>query len=382
MHIEVVTATDAEGLAKKVFAGGNAQFVSVHGGQGAAPGAFAGFAGAAQAVLCATSCQGVMTHDGHTPDLAAFVLRDPDGDYGAAASALGDNPEEAARMALQSALARADRSGEKPDIVWLAVTAGAEEAVLAGLRSVIGDDVPVIGGTAADDDISGAWSVASEDGVFASGVAVSVLFPSRPVSFAYQNGYAPTGASGTVTAVEGRRLREIDGRPAAQVYAEWTGGAVPPAQGDAAQHILSASTFWPLGRESSTVGNVPYYLLAHPAVNYPDGSIDLFAEVSEGEVLTQMNGSSESLISRAGRVAALARSSGQVAPEDVKGALMIYCGGCMLSVQDRLGEVIDGLRAELAPAPFLGVFTFGEQGQMIGAGNRHGNLMISCIIFS
>jgi len=382
MHIEVLTADNAASLAEKVFAEGPVQFVSVHGGQSHAPEAFSDFAQQAQALLCATSCQGVMTHAGHTPGLAAFVLRDPDGDYGSAAGDFGSSPRAAAQAVLERALQRADRPGEKPELVWLAVTAGSEEEVLAGLRDVIGDDVPVIGGTAADDDISGQWKVAGPDGTFGSGLAVSVFFPSRPLSFAYQNGYAPTEHTGTVTAADGRNLLQIDGRPAAEVYSEWTNQSVPVASAGVSRQILSESTFWPLGREITSVGNVPYHLLAHPAVSEADGTIGLFAEVAEGEVLTQMNGSPESLIARAGRVASLACSSGQVSPDAVKGALIIYCGGCMLSVQDRLDEVIDGLRGVLTPAPFLGLFTFGEQGQIVGAGNRHGNLMISCIIFS
>jgi hypothetical protein len=53
----------------------------------------------------------------------------------------------------------------------------------------------------------------------------------------------------------------------------------------------------------------------------------------------------------------------------------------MLSVRERLDEVVAGVNASLDGAPFLGAFTFGEQGALLKAGNRHGNLMISCIIF-
>ena len=94
-----------------------------------------------------------------------------------------------------------------------------------------------------------------------------------------------------------------------------------------------------------------------------------------------MNGSADSLTARAGRVASLARATGRLDQAAISGALMIYCGGCMLSVRDRLDEVTDGVNSALDGAPFLGAFTFGEQGALVRAGNRHGNLMISCIIF-
>ena len=61
---------------------------------------------------------------------------------------------------------------------------------------------------------------------------------------------------------------------------------------------------------------------------------------------------------------------------------MIYCGGCMLTVQDTLDEVVSGVETAWGGAAVLGAFTFGEQGRIVGAGSRHGNLMISCIVFA
>ncbi|MEL7344767.1 MAG: FIST C-terminal domain-containing protein, partial [Pseudomonadota bacterium] len=181
---------------------------------------------------------------------------------------------------------------------------------------------------------------------------------------------------------EGRRVKEIDDRPAFEVYKEWTKTAFPvPPEGNAMHSILSESTLMPLGRKVAELGGVSSYLLAHPSAAGPSGDIDLFATVKAGEVLTLMSGTEDGLIRRAGRVADLARATGGMENEPVAGALMIYCGGCMLSVRDRLDEVVEGVATALGGAPFLGAFTFGEQGAILGAGNRHGNLMISCIVF-
>jgi len=61
---------------------------------------------------------------------------------------------------------------------------------------------------------------------------------------------------------------------------------------------------------------------------------------------------------------------------------MVYCGRCMLAVQDHMDEVVHGVVQAIPDTPFLGVFTFGEQGMVMDSDNRHGNLMISCILFS
>ncbi|MEM6900464.1 MAG: FIST C-terminal domain-containing protein [Pseudomonadota bacterium] len=359
----------------------NADFIAVHGNCDADLGTLK-LGDVKGHVHGATSCLGAMTDAGVSEGAGLFVIEDPDGAYGTAMAALGTDPANAAREATLAALRRADRIGETPDLIWVSSTPGSEEDVLTGIETVVGPDVPIIGGSAADNSVSGDWHVFNASGQITEGVIVSVLFPSCSVSFAYHNGYAPTAAGGTVTRVEGRRVHEIDHRPALDVYREWTSNAVDgvdPSQDS--QSILSESTLWPLGRKVAELDGVSSYLLAHPAMANGDGSIDLFATVEEGEFLTQMNGTETSLVERAGRVVSLARAAGQMEAQPIAGALMVYCGGCMLSVRERLDEVIGGVSQALDSAPFLGTFTFGEQGQILGAGNRHGNLMISCIVF-
>ena len=330
----------------------------------------------------ATSCLGAMTHKGKTGGVAIFCISDPDGAYGTGMARFCGDPRNAAAEATNKALLDADRIGEQPELVWVSATPGSEEDIVEGIQDIIGAEIPIIGGSAADNSVSGDWLVFDGTSTESEGVIVSVLFPSRPISFAYQNGYSPTEKQGRVTKAKGRTVEEIDGKPAMDVYAEWTGGAVPtvPA-GQGSDAILGASTLWPLGREINQVGQVPFYLLAHPATAHESGAMDLFATVEEGEELTLMNGTKQSLVERAGRVAALARETGRMSDAPISGALMIYCGGCMLSVQDEIPEVVSGVNDALGGAPFLGAFTFGEQGALLNAGNRHGNLMISCIVF-
>lgn len=380
MKIRVLSIT-AQAGAEAVQELRSASFVAVHGTCSLDPHAL-GLVELQGQVHGATSCLGAMSHAGVTDGVAVFAIDDPDGAYGTAMLPFDPDSYSAARAATIQALAAADRLGEKPELVWVSSTPGTEEAILAGIESVIGTDVPIIGGSAADNDVSGQWFVFDKSRREAAGVVVTVMFPSRPVSFAYHNGYSPTEKSGTVTRIEGRRVIEIDHRPAFEVYREWCEGAVSLDPGDPGmQSILSDSTLAPLGRRVAELDGLPSYLLAHPAAANTAGALELFATVEEGEVLTCMTGTQAGLIDRAGRVAALARAAGGMETSPIAGALMVYCGGCMLSVRDRLEEVVAGVAGSLGPAPFLGTFTFGEQGQIIGAGNRHGNLMISCIVF-
>jgi len=334
----------------------------------------------------ATSCKGVMTDKGlYTQEgigASAFCIWDADGDYGSACVAAKDDPKLAAVKATLLALEAAGRNGESPTIIWLSTSPGAEEAVLVGIESVVGKRVPILGGSAADNDISGNWQVFDKTQSASEGVTVSVLFPSTEVSFAYHNGYAPTNTSGVVTKVKGRVLCEIDNRPAAHVLDEWTQGKVIPESNRYPISILSESTLSPLGRYLDDVRGLPYFLLVHPSEAYQDGSIGLFSDVQLGETLTLMEGSIESLTARAGKVAGLSAKLGNMSSDNISGGLMVYCGGCMLAVEDHMDDVISGVRHALPATPFLGVFTFGEQGVVIDGSNHHGNLMISCILFS
>ncbi|MEO0819357.1 MAG: FIST N-terminal domain-containing protein [Pseudomonadota bacterium] len=340
----------------------------------------------AKALHGGTSCLGVMAGGRMRAEggmgIGCFALWDEEGAFGTGLAPLGDDPRGAARTAVARALEAAGRPGEAPELVWLTAAPGAEEALIAGIEDGVGANVPILGGSAADNDLSGAWQVFDANACLGAGVAVSVLFPSRPVETAYQSGYAPTAVSGAVSQVDGRRVHEIDGRPASTVYAEWTGGAVAPDTSAGPATILSESTLHPLGRHAGDVADVPFYLLAHPATAHPDGSIELFADVAPGERLTLMTGSPDSLVRRAGRVASLAAERGTMAREDIAGALVIFCGGCMLAVRERMDEVAAEVDRALGGAPSLGLFTFGEQGAVLGERNRHGNLMISCVTFA
>ncbi len=330
----------------------------------------------------ATSCLGALTQDHPIAPVAAFCITDPDGSYGSACRSFDQGTADAARDAVRAALLTADRLGETPDLVWISATPGTEEDVIAGIQDVIGADVPIIGGSAADNSVEGNWFVMDRARKEAAGLVVTVMFPSTPISFAYHSGYSPTGQSGRVTKIDGRCLQEIDGRPAMEVYEDWTRQTVRRDGSSGPQTILGDSTFWPLGREVSDVSGVPFYLLAHPATAHHSGEIDLFATLSEGEEITFMTGTLDTLTKRAGRVAHLARKLVPDPSKPIAGALMIYCGGCMLAVQSHLDRVRGGVNDALGGAPFLGAYTFGEQGSLVDTGNRHGNLMISCIVFT
>jgi hypothetical protein len=74
--------------------------------------------------------------------------------------------------------------------------------------------------------------------------------------------------------------------------------------------------------------------------------------------------------------------AGLSAPDkQVAGALIIYCAGCMMAVQDDMAAVAENFRTSVGGQPFLGFYTFGEQGCALLSENTHANLMMSMIVF-
>jgi hypothetical protein len=331
-----------------------------------------------------SSCLGTMSNAGYHSQqgygLGLIAFSEDEGDFGAALVKQSDNPEKAAVQAMQKAISNADRPGELPDLVWLNAAPGQEEAILQGITSVIGNNVPVMGGSSADNDISGRWWQFCSQHIETDGVLLIAMYPQCQVGLSFHSGYAPTTHSGTVTKAENRLIYSIDDQPAAQVYNEWTNGLVDAQlQGG---NILQISTFRPLGREAGRIEDVPYYALLHPEQILDHGAIRLFSNIKTGERITLMSGSLSSLSSRAGSVASGILKRHEWDNQQLAGALVVYCAGCMLGIQEHMNEVVTGLNTTLGRTPFHGMFTFGEQGCFIDGINRHANLMISVVVFA
>lgn len=337
------------------------------------------------AVHGSTTCRGLLSQDGHRKgangSFGLLALRDPAGSYGTSCGSF-ESDAAAATVALHRALESAGRPGELPDLVWLASSPGNEEEVLSALQTELGPSVTILGGSAADDDITGQWCVFDHLGeCHQTGVVVSVLFPSTSIATAFHSGYEPTGTEWKVTRAAGRELYELDGQPACEAYDLATDGLASKALASSGDSLLQLSTLSPLGRVDSRIGSIPMYILSHPAHANPDGSISLFSEVQQGESLTLMTASQDELLQRPRHVFQSALDEAGWQPEEIAGAFLIYCAGCMLAVEDSIESVAASLQSLMPNIPFLGTFTFGEQGQFLGGKSRHGNLMISCVLF-
>jgi hypothetical protein len=138
----------------------------------------------------------------------------------------------------------------------------------------------------------------------------------------------------------------------------------------------------PIGRYIDEIFGVKMYLLSHPHMVIKENkALSMFTEFKEGDEIFLMTGHKNALIYRAKQV--IDRALGFKKLERIKGAINIYCGGCVGAIMNDIEQVIKQYNYSLKDAPYVGAATFGEQGCFIGKEkhNRHGNLMADSIIF-
>jgi hypothetical protein len=329
-----------------------------------------------------TSFQGVFSPSGFTRGLHVLTGEPSDTVEAKAVSRAVGGLRARSEASAAAAELRSMHGGAGPASILMHATPGFEERVLEGIDDAFGGNPPpVYGGSAADDTISGEWKVFHNDILTGEGFVLVGFWSKRRVFGSFVAGYAPTTTRGTVTAANGRVIKTIDGKPAAQIYNEWTHGGIAAQMSGGT--VLAATTLRPLGRVVDKVGAVPRYLLSHPHEVQKDGSLALFTDVAVGDELVLMLGTEAALLERTNQVANRALASGG-ADEPLSGSILIYCGGCVGALGDNVPDVSNMFKKQLHGAPFVGAATFGEQGCFTGpkAMNRHGNLMCNAIMFA
>jgi hypothetical protein len=327
-----------------------------------------------------TSYQGVFSREGFFRG-AALLAGEPRDGLRVAAVARRASASDARETARAATTALVAALNGKPRMVLMHATPGFEERIVEGIESAIGREVAVFGGSAADDSIAGGWQVFAGTTVIEQGFMLAAFSSPEDIHGGFLGGYLPTSHSGRVTKSDGRKVIEIDRRPAALVYNEWTDGIIADEVRDGGGVVLLKTNLQPVGRVAAESMGVPMRVLCHPH-EVTGSALTFFCEIPAGEEITLMLASETQLISRMGKV--IERAIGkQGASLSLKGGLFVYCGGSLGAILDRASEISRQFKKGAGDIPFVGVATFGEQGCFIGKrkANRHGNLMCSAVLF-
>jgi len=336
-----------------------------------------------------TSCTAVLTKDGYHSStngaLAVMGIYSDNITFGVGGAEVGKevSAREAGREAITEAISNAGWDG-KPDIVLITAFPGYEEEILSGIEEVIGEDVPIFGGSAADNTIEGKWKQIANGEVYSKGVSVTAIFTDMKIGYAFESGYLITENEGIITKSSVRRIYEIDGKPAVDVYNEWTSGKVFGKYANKTSGkviILANATFYPLAKKLAGADNTTHYISIHPeSVNLSDRSISVFANVNEGDRIQLMHGTWEILLNRGQTTPSEALKRGDIERGEVAFGVYTFCAGTLLAIPEKERDKLPLLVQQTIDAPFIGTFTFGEQGFIEGIGNVHENLANSIVV--
>ena len=338
-------------------------------------------------VIGATSCLGILTQKGFIGKdgraVGIFASEDSDGEYSVGQSTL-ESPTLAAEDACKKAMSSCGHEGEQPDFVWMLCSPGDEEKYLQGIQDTLGEGVTVYGGSCGDNGIEGKWKLLGSEGVSSEGLVLLFGYTSNPPCSSFLGGFEPTDKKAIVTKASGRVLYELDHKSALHLYSEWTENAFGeiPDKITEEKSVLEFSSLHPLGREKAKINSIGIHLLSHPEAVTKDGGLRLFTEIKEGDELTLMQGSKDSIKERPREILQTLLNRENIKVEEIKGVLLVYCAGCLLTVgPEAMDSVGKDIQSVIGDKPLFGAFTFGEQGSLLGENNFHGNLMVSVTVF-
>lgn len=342
-----------------------------------------------------TSMLAVLTkdgfHQGKKASLAILAISSEKIEFGVGGADINKevSAREAGKKAILQAISKTGRNPSKlkelkeleqlPELVLMTGSVGNEEEIINGIEEILGKKIPIIGGSGGDNDLSGNWKQFANDKIYSNGVALTAVFTDLKINWTYESGYNRTENRGIITKAKERIIYEIDNKPAAEVYNQWTEGLVDKKLKTGGS-ILAETTFYPLAKiiQGKTE---PYYLSIHPlSINLPEKSLAVFTNVEEKEEILLMHGNWELLLNRA--ITIPSKTLKKIKKEEGYFGIYTYCAGTMLAIPEKEREKMAFLiKNSIGDIPFIGTFTFGEQGLVEDVGNKHGNLIASMIIF-
>jgi len=262
----------------------------------------------------------------------------------------------AGRLAAERATAGLDLpAGRSVVLLFLDPTAGDGGEAVGGAYDVVGGMVPLAGGGA-----NGRRPVVYADAAgTADGVVAVALASPAPVGVGISHGCRPRAATALVTRTEGREVRELDGRPAEDVYLEGIGHGGAHLDDETFEALAVRH---PLAQPELR-GDVR---LRHVHGRTPDGALACATHLAANAAVWFAEQTERTIVESAEEAVAQALAPLTGPPRAV---LAFDCAARKRALGHRLAEEADALVRALgdAPPPLAGLYTRGEVGRRRGA---------------
>lgn len=224
-------------------------------------------------------------------------------------------------------------------------------ALVNGITSIIGTEIPITGGLAGDGGAFRQTFTLGAEGVDDNKV-VAVGFCGDALNFGHGSfgGWEPFGPARKVTRSAGNVLYELDGEPALEIYKRYLG---EHAQGLPASGLLFP--FAMLGEDHGAIGLIRTIL----GIDEATGSLTLAGEIDANGYLKLMHASTDKLV---GGAESAARAAATMLGNPEKGlAILVSCVGRKLVMGNRVDEEVEAVGEVFgSQAVLAGFYSYGE----------------------
>lgn len=221
--------------------------------------------------------------------------------------------------------------------------------LIAGLSSVIGAGVPVVGGLAGDGPHFGTTVVGVDAVLDAKRVAAIGLYGAA-IRFGHgsDSGFTTFGPRRRITRSAGNVLYELDGKPALELYKRYLGEEAEALPGSALHFPLLV---WDPAEPAASVVRTVL------SIDGEAQSMTFAGDVPQGYAAQLMRSTLERLACGAGNAAKTACGSN----DGAELALLVSCVGRRLVMGQRYEAELDAVQQEFGGrVPFIGFYSYGE----------------------
>ena len=263
-----------------------------------------------------------------------------------------------------------DEAGKTPHsvvIIFADCLAGDLQQLFRGAYRTTGPKTPLVGGAASDEMNFQETFVFHDEKVVPAGAVALWIGGDEPFDVICRHGWEPIGIPLLVTRAKGVEIMELDGRPAAEVYAEQLGLSLDR---------LTPETFWqaavhhPLGLMQS---NGSFFIRAARS-RTDEGWLRIQGCVPEaGSAIQIMSSTNEKMLSITDDIGDIIRARSHTA------ALLAFsCAARAMLLGDQVGEEAARLQQAIGDVPVSGFYCCGEFARTSGVLGTH-NLTLTAL---
>lgn len=279
----------------------------------------------------------------------------------AEASGAKEDSHDAGKRLAESIL---EKNGEKPSLLMIFIDGLAENgaAVVRGIQEVLGDNFPIMGGSAGDDFKFEKTYQYHQGKVITDSVVGVALTGEVSFGMGVKHGWEPIGLPMTVTKADGAVLKEVDEKPAISIYEEHFGKRADEL---VKEPLARMAYTYPLGM---AVEGMDELLIRDVVIANDKGEITAAAEIPEGSKIRLMIGDRNKAI-EAARIAA--ENAMKIIKKDAKAAIMFNCIARNKLLGLECKTEIDAVREVIGKdVPIIGFYTYGEVGPFEEEGGK------------